>query len=71
MPRSSYQYKKLLYHLTPLSNLENILECGLLPRNQLNSGTFDDVTNADILTSRERQELGNYVPLPLLSRNPL
>ena len=43
--------KKLIYHLTPLSNLESILDKGLLSRKELekNQENFSDIADQEII----------------------
>ncbi|MDY4544347.1 MAG: DarT ssDNA thymidine ADP-ribosyltransferase family protein [Bacilli bacterium] len=55
---------KLIYHLTKLSNLDSILELGLLPReNMLKKNiSFDDVANKEIITKRSMLGLNKYTP---------
>lgn len=60
--------QKLLYHLTALSNLESILKNGLLPRSDLEE--FKDVADHEILSSRTKLGLENFVPFHFFSRNP-
>lgn len=60
--------QSLLYHLTDLENLPSILDKGLLPRAQLKN--FSDVADPDILTSRERLGLKNFVSFHFFARNP-
>ena len=66
----NYRHKKLVYHLTSLANLENILECGLLPRSQLDLELVDDVADSEILSSRQRQNLADFVPFHFFPDNP-
>lgn len=54
------QSQKLLYHLTDIENLTNILAKGLLPRSQL--ANFSDVADDAIIASRKRFSLEYYVP---------
>lgn len=55
---------KLLYHLTKLDNMENIIEKGLLPRRYLlrNNMDFDDVADTQIISKREELNLDQYTP---------
>ncbi|WP_270407388.1 DarT ssDNA thymidine ADP-ribosyltransferase family protein [Paenibacillus timonensis] len=55
---------KLLYHLTKLSNLESILENGLVSRKILldNKVRFEDVANPDIITKRSKLGLDKFTP---------
>ncbi|WP_211825332.1 DarT ssDNA thymidine ADP-ribosyltransferase family protein [Kistimonas asteriae] len=66
----SIRDQKLLYHLTCRDNLGSILESGLLPRNSLPSGGFDDIADPEIICSRSRMELADYVPFHFFARNP-
>lgn len=59
---------KLLYHLTALQNLPQILEQGLLPRSSV--GCFTDVADAEILRKRQPLGLENYVPFHWFCNNP-
>ncbi|WP_297417309.1 DarT ssDNA thymidine ADP-ribosyltransferase family protein [Clostridium sp.] len=55
---------KLIYHLTKLSNLDSILEYGLLPRKTIvekNIG-FSDVANQEIISKRTELGLDIYTP---------
>lgn len=56
--------KKLLYHLTKLSNMEMIISQGLLPRKYLidKSMNFDDVADPQIIRKREKLKLDQYTP---------
>lgn len=55
---------KLIYHLTKLSNLDSILEHGLLPRKTMidNGLSFSDVANQDIVSKRTELGLDIYIP---------
>lgn len=55
---------KLIYHLTKLSNLDSILELGLLPREDMlkKNISFDDVANKEIITKRSMLGLNKYTP---------
>ena len=64
----SIKDKKLLYHITDIKNLRAILDQGLLPRSQLAS--FVDVADQDILESRKKLNLENFVPFHFFARNP-
>jgi hypothetical protein len=63
---------QLLYHLTELKNMENILKYGLLSRNRLfeEELKFEDVANPEILSFRSIHGLDNYVPFHFFSNNP-
>ncbi len=56
--------KKLLYHLTKLSNMEMIISQGLLPRRYLieKSMKFGDVADPQIIGKREKFKLDQYIP---------
>lgn len=58
----------LLYHLTALDNLENILKEGLLPRNKIRK--FTNVANSEIIEFRARTGLNDYVPFHFFAKNP-
>jgi uncharacterized ubiquitin-like protein YukD len=64
----SIEHKKLLYHITDIENLPDILKTGLLPRSKL--ANFVDVADSDILASRTKLELENMVPFHFFARNP-
>lgn len=63
-----YKDKKLLYHLTKLTNIPSILDNGLLPRAQLKK--FDDVADQEIIRNRQALKLENYVPFHWFAGNP-
>lgn len=56
--------KKLLYHLTKVSNMEDIINYGLQSRrNLLKQGRiFDDVADPQIIDKREELDLDKYTP---------
>lgn len=56
--------KKLLYHLTKASNMEDIIEFGLLPRRYLleQNIMFRDVADPKIIFKREELNLDKYAP---------
>jgi hypothetical protein len=60
--------QKLLYHLTRLTNLQSILQIGLLPRARLRD--FADVADPEIIASRRAHGLEEYVPFHWFARNP-
>jgi|TARA_R100000501_G_scaffold13195_1_gene24199 hypothetical protein len=60
--------KKLLYHLTSLTNIKSVLKYGLKPRSALKD--FHDVADKDILKGRAEHGLDDYVPFHWFSRNP-
>lgn len=55
---------KLLYHLTKYSNLESIIDNGLVSRKILkeNKAVFGDVANPEIISRREELGLEKYIP---------
>lgn len=55
---------KLLYHLTKFSNLDSIIQFGLIPRKVLldNQVSFGDVANPEIIYKRDMLGLENYIP---------
>lgn len=55
---------KLFYHLTKLSNLDSIIENGLVSRHILESHrvAFGDVANSQIMSKRKEFGLDHYVP---------
>lgn len=55
---------RLLYHLTRLSNLDSIINNGLVSRKILedNSMIFSDVADPQIMNERKRFKLDKYVP---------
>jgi hypothetical protein len=60
--------KKLLCHLTSLSNLQSILANGLLPRSKLDN--FVDVADPAIIEDRKQLRLERHVPFHFFARNP-
>ena len=70
--RSNPKEGKLLYHLTTMDNIKNIIEKGLLPRSELTkrSETFKDTANSEILSRRKEQSLDEYVPFHFFVKNP-
>lgn len=60
--------QKLLYHLTDIENLANILAQGLLPRSQLSH--FSDVADSEIIASRKKLNLEDYVPFHFYPGSP-
>lgn len=56
--------KKLLYHLTKLSNMDSIIEKGLAPRKLISDHEilFQDVADPDIISKRTLLGLQEYVP---------
>lgn len=55
---------KLLYHLTKLSNLDSIIEKGLVSRYMLEKtqATFGDVADSQIMSRRKEFGLDRYIP---------
>ena len=55
---------KLLYHLTKLSNLDSILEFGLVSRRTLEESctTFADIADPEIMRKRKEFNLDSYIP---------
>ncbi|MEM8484002.1 MAG: DUF4433 domain-containing protein [Bacteroidota bacterium] len=71
---------RLLYHITPISNLSRILEAGgLLPHNRLVAGAYTDVSHAHIQERRAHRQipcgprgtLHDYVPFFFCNRPPM
>ena len=56
--------KKLLYHLTKIDNMENIIKHGLLPRKYLSGKglSFGNVADPKIISKREELGLDQYIP---------
>lgn len=56
--------KKLLYHLTKVSNMQDIIKHGLLSRRYLleHDMSFGDVADSQIIGKREELELDKYTP---------
>lgn len=56
--------KKLLYHITKVSNMEDIINYGLLPRRYLleKGREFGDVADPQIIIKREELDLDKYTP---------
>ena len=63
---------KLLWHLTPLKNLESIFQNGLLSRKKLAEmkENFLDVADHDILDSRSKFGLEHYIPFHFMQKTP-
>lgn len=63
---------KLLYHLTDIKNVGNIIEYGLLPRSSLERRgmAFTDVADQEILDFRKQHNLNCFVPFHFFSKNP-
>ncbi|MBQ0693302.1 DarT ssDNA thymidine ADP-ribosyltransferase family protein [Providencia stuartii] len=60
--------KKLIYHLTSLKNIRNILIEGLKPRVDIKK--FHDIADKEIIEDRKKHQLDSYVPFHWFSRNP-
>ena len=65
---TSIKDQKFIYHLTDIDNLPSILSSGLQPRSNLTS--FIDVADHEIIGSREKANLQNYVPFHFFARSP-
>lgn len=63
---------KLIYHLTDINNIENIIQMGLLSRKTLieRGMVFEDVAEPEILQFRKLHDLDEYVPFHFFARNP-
>jgi len=59
---------KLLYHLTSMSNLESILEHGLLARGDIKK--FKDIADKEIIECRVKNGLTNYTPFHFFGGTP-
>lgn len=61
-----------IYHLTAISNLENILENGLISRKRIQKKKFNycNVANLEIIEKRMTSGLENYVPFHWRSKTP-
>lgn len=57
-----------LFHITALENLDSILQNDLTPRNYITK--FIDIADKEILTGREKFNLGEYTPFHFFSKNP-
>lgn len=64
--------RKMLYHLTELSNLDTILEHGLVSRKLLleNNLLFEDVADSEIIKFRKEKNLEQYVPFHFYPYTP-
>lgn len=60
---------KLLYHLTPIKNVESILRNDLKPRSELDK-KFTDTANSDIIEKREQMKLTSYIPFHFMANGP-
>lgn len=56
--------QNLLYHLTKLSNLESIVEYGMLPRREVQEQgiRFGDIADSEIISKRQELGLDSYTP---------
>lgn len=61
-----------IYHLTAISNLESILENGLVSRKRIQKKKFNycNVANQEIIEKRMSSGLENYVPFHWRSKTP-
>jgi ssDNA thymidine ADP-ribosyltransferase DarT-like protein len=59
---------KLIYHITAMSNLQNILTNGLMPRDHVEN--FTDVADNDIIKHRTKHELNQFVPFHFFGSSP-
>lgn len=64
----SIKTQKLIYHLTCIDNLASILDRGIQPRSALSG--YVDVADGEIIESRQKLELENYVPFHFFGGNP-
>ncbi len=67
--RPKIEDKALLYHLTCMNNLPNILETGLRSRESV-KGEFVDVADGEIITGRATLNLQKMVPFHFFANNP-
>lgn len=65
---TSIKDQQFIYHLTDIDNLPSILSNGLQPRSNLTS--FSDVADNEIISSREKANLEDYVPFHFFARSP-
>lgn len=65
---ANIETQSLLYHLTDIANLENILTDGLKPRSELQC--FSDVADHEILDKRKKLDLEKYVPFHFFGGSP-
>jgi hypothetical protein len=68
----SIQNGQLLYHLTDIENIRDIIENGLLSRSSLERRglPFTDVADQEILEFRCLHNLNRYVPFHFFAKNP-
>lgn len=64
MVKKTIKEKKLLYHLTRLSNLDSILDLGLVSRQSVQNAkqSFDDIADQQIISKRVQLGLEHYTP---------
>lgn len=60
--------QQLIYHITSLKNMRNILKEGLLPRSMLQD--FKDIADQEIIKERKAYNLEEYVPFHWFAKNP-
>lgn len=65
---TSIKDQQFIYHLTDIENLPSILRNGLQPRSNLTN--FSDVADDEIITSRKKSKLEDYVPFHFFARSP-
>ena len=58
--------QQFIYHLTDIENLPSILSNGLQPRSSLIN--FSDVADDEIIASRKRSKLEDYVPFHFFAK---
>ena len=66
----SVENGKLLWHLTALENIESIFKNGLSCRKKLISKSFVDIADTNILESRAKFGLENYIPFHFMQKTP-
>lgn len=67
------QNKELFYHLTPVCNLESILDHSLCSRATLvntQKQDFCDIADHQIIEKREQLDITNFVPFHFFCKNP-
>lgn len=65
---TSIKDQKFIYHLTDIENLPSILSNGIKPRSSLTN--FSDVADDEIIASRKKSKLEDYVPFHFFARSP-
>lgn len=67
-----YREQVFIYHLTAISNLESILENGLLSRKRIQKKKLNycDVADPEIIEKRMGSNLENFVPFHWGSKTP-